>query len=190
MNRNHRFLLVVTVVVVLLGAASALTWNSQAASVPEAPVPGGPGFYTQNALAFRPYNQYDEWAYQYLDLYNPSATSVQHAAPLLVPHGATVTQFVAYFYDTSTYNLNASLFRCRLDDTHQCDVMAEAVSLGTPGYSYWTDNTISYPVIDNQSYMYAAEIELPGGAGSSLRLVAVRVDYEFSAKLPLVTKNH
>jgi hypothetical protein len=206
MNRNRRLLLAVTVVVALLSAAFALTWLSQATTVhgdePEggviaaqgepaavsAPVPGGPGFYMRGAPSFMPrFSGYD-WTYSQQELRNTGGSPAYWDAPLALPHGATMTKFVLYFNDSNaSQNLYAALYRCTLD-SGTCDPSAFATSSGAPGYGFAEDGTISFPVIDNQSYVYVAEANLPNA--DTVGLIGVRIDYEFSAKLPLVTKDH
>jgi len=106
MNRTRRILLVVTVVAVLLAAASALTWRSvaapaaqepvpgqrerqagpAAASVPEALVPGGPGFVMLDPCAFRPLYPTTEWDYnEGWQLYNPGEYTSSYLVPLVLP---------------------------------------------------------------------------------------------------------
>jgi len=61
-------------------------------------------------------------------------------------------------------------------------------SSGAPGYRYVEDSSIDYPVVDRQSYSYVAEAVLGGGYSLNLRLVHVRIDYVYTAGLPLVSK--
>jgi len=206
MSRTRRVLLIVFVAAVLLAAASALTWRSLATTAhgdePEggvivaqgeptamsAAVPGGPGFYMRGAPSFTPRYSGYQWAYSQQELRNTGGSPSYWDAPLALPHGATVTKFVLYFDDTSASDdVFASLYRCRLD-SGTCDMPAFATSSGAPGYGFAEDSTISVPVIDNQSYVYVAEANLPNT--TAVGLIGVRIDYEFSAKVPLVTKDH
>lgn len=206
MSRTRRVLLTAFVAAVLLAAASALTWRSRATTVrgdePEggviveqgepvaisAAVPGGPGFYMRGAPSFTPRFSGYQWTYFQQELRNTGGTYSYWDAPLALPHGATVTKFVLYFDDSSaSADLSAGLYRCTLDSA-TCDMPAFATSSGAPGYGFAEDSTISVPVIDNQSFVYMAEAILPNT--TAVGLIGVRIDYEFSAKMPLVTKDH
>jgi hypothetical protein len=206
MNRNRRLLLAVTIVVVLLSAALALTRLSEATAVhgdgPEggaivaqgepaavpAAVPGGPGFYMCGAPCFAPRSSGYQWTYSQQELRNTGGFYAYWDAPLALPHGATMTKFVLYFDDNSASDdLFVGLYRCALD-TGTCDLPAFATSSGAPGYGFAEDSTITNSVIDNQSYVYMAEAILPNT--TAVGLIGVRIDYEFSAKLPLITKDH
>jgi len=206
MNRTRRVLLVVSVAAMLVAAASALTWLSQARTVhgdePEggvmvaqgeptaasAAVPGGPGFYMCGAPSFTPRYSGYQWAYSQQELRNTGGSPSYWDAPVALPHGATVTKFVLYFDDSSASDdTYAALYRCGLD-SGTCITSAFATSSGAPGYGFAEDGTISVPVIDNQSYVYMAEASLP--TTTAVGLIGVRIDYGFSAKVPLVTKDH
>ena len=61
-------------------------------------MPGGPGFYAQSSSAFVPYNSTTPYARNGVALYNPGGPGV-YLAPVSLPNGATVNQFVVYYYD-------------------------------------------------------------------------------------------
>jgi len=208
MNLNRRLLLALTVAAVLLLAMSAATWRSLAASPPDdpasaprqgerpqgsagvlaAPVPGGPGFVTQSAHLFTPANKYTEWNYcNRNELYNDSDTTpAAFAAPLSLPHGATVTKLVAYYYDYADVGLTVTLERAHLDSSSY-DTMASVTSTGQ-GYNHGEDASIDYAQIDLQSYTYYAYLTIPvpvGGEQTDLTLVGIRVDYEYPGYVPL-----
>ena len=210
MNRKRRLTLFVSVSAVLLAVASALAWRSvaaqsgggprvgpvpsgrpaaDAAPAPQAPVPGGPGFYSQSPVPFRPVVQTYGWAFFGTELYNPDPGYAYYAASLPLPNGATITKLVGYYFDQcGGSDLVLTLFRCLLEDS-SCEVMGLVASSGSMGsYRYAEDLTIDYPVVDQQSYSYIAYLELPGGCAEFLTLVNVRIDYGFEANLPLVTR--
>jgi hypothetical protein len=59
-------------------------------------VPGGPGFYAQSALLFRPYSPSDDYAYLGAQLYNPGTVPGYYEGALSLPNGVTVIRFVVY----------------------------------------------------------------------------------------------
>ena len=203
MNRNRRLLLALTLIILLLAASSVPTWRSLAASPREgerpqgnagvlaAAVPGGPGFVTQSAHLFKPATDNSEWNYVGGDeLYNPSDSSAAaFAAPLSLPHGATVTKLVVWYHDMVEANLTVTLERVLLDNGTNV-TMASVASSGDPGYSYGEDTSIDYAEIDLQSYAYYAYLTMPADCSYDLTLVGIRIDYEYPGYLPLVLKNH
>jgi hypothetical protein len=209
MNRNRRLRLGLLAAVVLLAAAAPVTWRSFAAppgdgpavglggpgispvvAMPAsaAPVPGGPGFYSQSALVFRPYVASSGYAYDGGDLYNPSATLAAYEGPVSLPHGATITKLVAYYWDSSaTEYLNVNLYRIGLD-SGSVELMAQVYSTGNAGHGSVQTASIAQPVVDQQSYAYVAEAQIPGNVSIQVRFVGIRIDYAFDTDLPLVMK--
>lgn len=209
MNLNRRLLLALTVAAVPLAAMSATTWRSLAAPPaddpasarrqgerPESaaaalatPVPGGPGFVSQSAILFRPVHPAYQWDYfGSVELYNPGAETAWYSAPLSLPHGATITKLVVWYWDSVTSDLTVRLDRVLLSNA-QCDSMAEVVSSGTPSHSYAEDASIDYAEIDLQSYAYRAYVTIPGGHGTALTLVSIRIDYAYPGYVPLAMKD-
>jgi len=211
MNLNRRLALAVLLAVLLLAAASAVTWRSvaaqpgngpraglerpgnpagEAAPPPEEPVPGGPGFIMHSSVAFRPSSPATDWAYGSRQLYNPGATPGTYYSSPSLPNSATITKVVVYYYDNCPgVDLLVDLLVC--DQAAEiCDVMATAGSWDVVGgYGHSEDSTVSLPLVDQQSYSYILQLQLPESCGSNLRLVSVRIDYAFEASLPLVTRD-
>ncbi len=172
-----------------VGLAGQNTSAGTAAPASAAPVPGGPGFYSQSAFLFRPYVDVSAvYAYTGVDLYNPNYSTAYYEAPLWLPNGATVTKLVLYGWDSSsTEDIQVSLFRVGLDDA-SVDVMAQVSSAGSiMAYRSFETTSIAEPVIDQQSYAYVAEVGL-AGVGIQTRFVGIRIDYAFPTNLPLVTQ--
>jgi len=208
MSRYRRLILAVLATAVVLAAGSAATWCSvaapphdgpsarqeglgsparEAAASLAAPVPGGPGFYSQHAVAFRPYEPTMSWAFWDGELYNPGGTDSEFDAPLSLPNGATITKLVAYYYDAcGSRDLTVRLLR-DASGSNLGDYMAELNSSGAPGgYSYGEDSTVDYPIIDQQSYSYRVVVLLPQGCSTNMSLESIRVDYGYQTGLPLV----
>ena len=205
MNRTHRIVLVVAAVVVLLVVVSAAALRSRAAPTAQAPVPGilppqgnhaaatapeelagGPGFYMQSALNFRPWAQYMTWDYGGGgDLYNPGPEYGYYVGSVSLPDGVTVTNLVGYYYDISPgADLGVKLYR--YDGHGTWEQLAAITSSGSSGYGTIADGSIDYPVIDQQNYSYSVWVYIEAGVGYDLAFTGVRIDYAHSAKLPLV----
>jgi len=210
MSRYRRLMLAVLATAVVLATGSAATWCSvaapprdgpragqegqgsparEAAPALAAPVPGGPGFYSQHAVAFQPYEPTMSWAFWDGELYNPGGTDSEFNAPLSLPNGATITKLVVYYYDfCGSRDLTVRLLR-DASGSNSGDNMAELNSSGAPGgYAYGEDSTINYPVIDQQSYSYRVAAILPQGCSNNLSLESIRVDYGYQTGLPLAAK--
>jgi len=211
MNRNRRLSLAVLLAVMLLAAASAVTWRSvaaqpgngpraglerpgnpagEAAPLPDEPVPGGPGFAMHSSVAFRPSSPATDWAYGSRQLYNPGAAPGTYYSSPSLPNGATITKIVVYYYDNCPgADLIVDLLACG-QAGEICDGMAAAGSWdAVGGYGYGEDSTVSLPLVDQQSCAYIVQVQLPEGCGSNLRFVSVRIDYVFEASLPLVARH-
>jgi len=155
-------------------------------------VPGGPGFVSIAGVTFTPVNDYTTFfSDPGFELYNPSTTDYGiYIAPVSLPQGATVTKFVIYYYDdvSEPDHVQGYLSRKPLAGGG-FDYLGGAISDDvTSGYSNRRDETISFEVIDLQSYAYFVHVYIPDGQGDSLRLVGVRIDYDYPGYLPLVNK--
>jgi hypothetical protein len=155
-----------------------------------APVPGGPGFYAQSAFLFMRWDQDYQYAYDRgngAELYNPGPGTAIYEAPLSLPHGATITKFVAYYYDASASDISFTLFRIPLDG-QLANALADVYSTGQSGYGFGETTSINLPLVDLQSYSYVVQVSLP--ADDTLRVTGIRIDYTYSAKLPAVLKSY
>jgi len=161
--------------------------EGQVSSEVAVPVPGGPGFVSLSAVAFTNYSAAASYAFNGQTLYNPGAGTAVYEGSLNLPQGATITKFVAYYYDNNaTYDLTAILAEGPFDTTFG-NAIAVTSSTGTgAGYRYGEDTTITSPDVDNSSNSYWVELLLP--PAGDVRLVAVRVDYAFPTGLPLIEK--
>ena len=208
MNRSRRLVLVLTVAAVLLAAGTALAWRSAAAPAaqapppaglawpsnpdapgPEAPVPGGPAFQMISGFQFKPRWMGTTWDYQGLDLFNPGPNTSYLDAVFSLPNNVIVTGVVLYYYDNSGSDLAIWLYRGDVS-TGNFSFMADVSTSGAQAqYRNASDTTIDLATVDQQSYTYLVTVEIPP-AGSSLRLIGVRIDYAHGVSLPLVLRNH
>lgn len=177
--------------------AFAFAQNTESESPPETSgeainsVPGGPGFLSIPARGFIPADEDNIWYYVNGDIAIGTLTGYNiFQAPLNVPNGATITKLVLYYYDTShDYDIMLYLFRKPLAGGNEQE-MARVQSYYQPGYDYYTDETISYSIIDMQNYVYHLEVRFPSpyDYGNALRFVGARVDYGYSTYLSLINK--
>jgi len=205
MNHHLRLMLGVLVGVGALAAALALSWRpatalptatggprdraGEAAPVPEAPLPGGPGFYSLHAAAFRPYASTTSWAFFDDELYNPGGTDSDLQAEVSLPNGATINKLVVYYWDDcGSGDMTVRLERSAAsgDAKHP---LAQASTSGTvSGYRYAEDSIIDWPVVDLQSYAYRVIVLIPQGCGDHLTLESVRIDYGYGVSLPIAVR--
>ncbi len=154
-------------------------------------VPGGPGFVSVAGPVFTPRSNWfkSDSSWGYLCDTGETTFDGQYVAPIPLPHGATVTKFVVYYFDASDgKNLDAQLIR-RPSDTKDLNTMARVVSSSNSyDYTYGSDDSIEFASVDNQSNSYFAEVKLPAEVGYNVCLIGVRVDYTFPGYLPCVTK--
>ncbi len=154
-----------------------------------APVPGGPGFVSVGALAFKPL--IPTWTYSYTAsnrLYNNGGTLEIFYAPVQLPHGAIITQLVLYFVDKGVSSISVSLVSYPLDEPSN---LTEMISMETTGALIDPQTLIGniFPhgnVIDNQSNSYIVSLGLSPGPNYSVG--GVRIDYNYPINLPLIMK--
>lgn len=209
MNHNPRLMLSVLAVVVVLAAAPVLFWRpatalstvsgdgrggrrdraGEAAPAPAEPVPGGPGFYSLHAAAFRPYGATMSWAFYDDELYNPGGTDSDLQAEVSLPNGATITKFVVYYFDDcSSHDMAVRLERSAASSDVKQPIAETTTSGNEFSYRYAEDSTIDLPVVDQQSYAYRVIVLLPQGCDAYLTLESVRIDYGYGVSLPIAAR--
>lgn len=160
---------------------SALTTGAIPAVDPE-PIPGGPGFISVSTYGFKPYISTDTMAYSNTGMYNDGATAAAYISPVNLPHGANITKVVFFYYDTipsdeMTYYLQAvNMFTGLITE------VAGGSSNGAEGFGY-VEIPIYEPLINNQLYSYGILTHIPGGFGTNLSLINIRIDYGYSSFL-------
>lgn len=154
------------------------------------PVPGGPGFVSLSAAAIIPRSSLYSYDFYGMALYYSGGQGIPSAefmGAIPLPNGATITQFVVYYYDNSSINdIYAILMRTALDSMNG-EVMASINSSGAvDGVRSGENTVIANPIIDQQSYSYLVDLILP--ADIDVRLAGIRVDYSYPVHLPLIKK--
>ena len=98
-------------------------------------------------------------------------------APVLLPHGATITDMTAHFYDNSTSDVTVTLSAIAF--TGGYFPLGEVISSGTPGYDSGTDSTVDQTV-DNTAFSYAIRAYSAAWDGNNTRVMAVTIAYTLS----------
>jgi len=158
----------------------------QAMLAPDPPLLGT-GVVHIGAEAFQAYSQSYTWTrYSTSMLFATSPGNNYFDAPVLLPNGVTVNQVVFYFYDNDPV-ADATLYGVTLPSN-------SAIGLAVPGaVTSGASENVRYAVmtnfpspIDNGSNNYFVRVNLPGGANVALH--SVRIDYSYTAALPLIHK--
>jgi len=156
-------------------------------------IPGGPGFISIHPSQFLPKKSSIEYDFYFIkELFVPGSdlthAPVEFLAPVDLPHQATITQLIVYFFDDNVtddgFNLSVSLNRCDFGSA-ECSEMGEVTSTGVRGYGYVVHNFSNLP-IDRQLYNYVLHLVIPGGFGESLTLVNLRLDFDYPTYFPTV----
>lgn len=121
----------------------------------------------------------EDWDVNANQLGNSVVTSAQYFwAPVLLPHGATVTKLTLYGYLASAAN-QVTLRLYRGDRTFNTITMAEVVITFAPGYQSAYDDTINSPVVDNLNYNYGLYVELdPDAAPGDALICGALIDWK------------
>lgn len=160
---------------------SGLTTGAIAAGDPD-PIPGGPGFISVSTYGFKPYLPTWTMAYSNTWMYNDGTEGANYIAPVNLPHGANLTKVVFFYYDTVPgVGMDYYLQRVNMFDGSLTEV-AGGSSTGSDGFGY-VEIPIYEPLIDNQLYSYVIEADFPGGFGTNLSLINIRIDYGYSSFL-------
>jgi hypothetical protein len=151
------------------------------------PVPGGPGFISVSTYGFKPYDPAWTLGYSNTWMYNNGTEGANYITSVNLPHGAILTKVVFFYYDTvpgggmDYYLQSVNMFDGSLTE------VAGGSSNGSDGFGY-VEIPIYEPLIDNQLYSYVIEADFPGGFGTNLSLINIRIDYGYSSFLANVQK--
>jgi hypothetical protein len=136
------------------------------------------GYIQIPASAFVRYN-YDDNVKVGSLITNYDTVSNILTAPVLLPHGVTITNVTSYWYDNdASLNIYCRLYR-DLEDGFVYQV-AEVDSSGNPGFSSTVDTTIHFSdTVDNSQYSYYIFLQMPADAGLNLRLRLITVGFSY-----------
>ena len=122
----------------------------------------------------------DNIVYINIDIRNYDPFIRYLTAPVLLPHGVTITNFTTYWYDANTTSdISCSLWRTVGDEFAYS--MANGNSSGSSGYGSTIDTTIGFGLanIDNKQYSYSINLEMPGDAFNSLRFRFATIGFTY-----------
>lgn len=157
-------------------------------AAPAAPVPGGPGFLSQTALAFHGWpRENTPTYYNGVRLSNPDSGWHAYEAMIDLPHGAVITKFVVWVYDNNTTDdLWVVLARAGMDGSGIAQIARVESTGASTSTRVLQDTTILTPVVDRQNYFYWVEAYLP--PNNTGGVVSFRIDYSYPQYLPMVRK--
>jgi len=158
----------------------------QAMLAPDPPL-AGTGVVHLGVAAFQAYAQNYTWTRNgSLMLYATGAGNFAFDAPVLLPNGVKVNQVVFYYYDNAA-SADASLYWIRQpNDSFGGTALPTVMTSGALSNLRYAVMTNFPDPIDNGSYNYFVRATLPGG--ESVALHSVRIDYSYTAALPLIHK--
>ena len=121
-------------------------------------------------------------------LLNPGSFYGYYFTAVNLPHGATINKVVLYYFDNASDNIVLNLNAINLDVTAILP-LASVTTIGAPPLSgVIEDTTITEHTIDNQSYAYWVEVQIPAGYGTNLTIRGIRIDYSYQVNLSLINK--
>lgn len=95
-----------------------------------------------------------------------------------LPDGAVVDFLRVYYYDNDpTYDINSELWA--FDGAGGTNLVADADSTGTPGYSSTGSDFFNHPV-DNINESLVIVVSIEGGIGPNLKLCGYRLRYQYT----------
>ncbi len=117
----------------------------------------------------------------------PLGNGVRAFANVSLPHGSTVTRLSAWMRDFATQNLVVELKRKEFGspDDFGSELLAQVSSIDSTGAQVRHDDTISFPVIDAERYVYWVSAHFPPGTpAADLQVWGVRITYTVESPLP------
>lgn len=117
----------------------------------------------------------------YFDPTSGGGVGDQLFAPVHLPHGATITGMTFYYYDASSLNLSATLFRHTTTGSYV--TLTTITSSGSSGNGSVSSSPLS-TVVNNNTSFYEVYVRPSSGvwstAGADLRLIGVTISYTLS----------
>lgn len=194
-NISSKFVLVFLLVGLLLGFGAGLVLDGREKTVQaqtpdnenegeetERPNQSQTAFYHRaSGLSFYPL--YHDWEYTQtlangcLYRENGSGTNpYYYAYDLKLPHGAEITTFNVYYYDTSPQDLEVELRA--YDGAGSETLIEDGSSTGTQGYGVTQSGVFSH-IVNNIAESLAMIVRISTDTDNALRFCGVRITYEF-----------
>jgi hypothetical protein len=164
-----------------------------ASSAPQAAAPGGPGYLMLHASAFRPVTHDLQYTNGLIIQTLPTSpvTTYRYTAPVELPQGATIKQVTLYFRDNDPAQFaSVTLWQMGMPGSSASGLATvNSPVLGTTGDTYLQTTLPSSPVVNNQANAYYLDLILPPNpAINTIFVTGVRIDFQYSALLPAVTR--
>ncbi len=110
-------------------------------------------------------------------VYITSGLNVGITAPVILPHGATITAVTVYYTDNNaSQNVDVSLRR-HFHGGLGYDIMSSFTSTGTPGSTSELLSSIVYPVVNNLNYHYMVLVDNNPWTDDSISINSVVIAY-------------
>ena len=107
--------------------------------------------------------------------------TIDHAlfAQVQLPHGVTINNVTAYWYDGDlSSDINCDLYMTTGD--YYAQSLARVNSAGNSGYGSTVDTTIDFSdIVDNSQFTYNMFLVMPGDVGSNLRFRFVTIGFAY-----------
>ncbi|MCL5257512.1 MAG: hypothetical protein M1319_06925 [Chloroflexi bacterium] len=130
---------------------------------------------TVPAIAFQPIEPGLDYFNGMSDLYLHTGSG-RFGAPVYLPQGAKVVRLVAFCSDnTSSYSLSVTLDR-GTPNAAGYNEMAKVASSDSATVQKLIDNTVSYPTINNSSYVYFLYASL---TGPNVTMYSIKIVYYY-----------
>ena len=130
------------------------------------------------AAAFVPYNDIYDFTIDHTQIFNRTSLEIHlYYAPVILPHGATVSKVTLYGYRNDALAA-MTLILYRVDPTESVAEMAMLMADWTLGAGSIYDDTIDYATIDNENYQYILEVGLdPNDDISDVRFFGAKIEF-------------
>lgn len=155
-------------------------------------VPGGPGFIMIPASNFSAEEDGTLYSKGGGLVTKVGSPHVAYGAGVFLPNGATITKMVVYYLDRDATNSFGVHLRRMALPGNILDTMADVYTPVSPagtGEAYLENTTVANSVVNNQTYAYSIEVDIPAPAsGSIIVFRGVRIDYNYPVSLPVIQK--
>ena len=128
--------------------------------------------------AFVPYNETYDWVIDSGVLWNRTSLEIHlYYAPVILPHGATVSKVTLYGYRNDAL-ATMSLILFRVNRTGNGVEMAMLMADWVLGWSSIYEDNISYATVDNENYQYVLEVGLdPNDNIGDVRFTGAKIEF-------------
>ena len=145
----------------------------------------GHNYVSIPAPAFQPSDNTFPYQTNGEEIFNPEGQPTVFYAPVMLPHGVTVTKVIFYFFDDSSDSSDYGFSNLRRNDNAGASLSMSEIMSNNNGNSSNYDDTINYAPIDNAQYSYYLSLYL---SSVKVHAYAVIIEYTYPLSLPLILK--